>query len=259
MSDEKAVQDALRGTRCGEAIRVWKEQGMRCTNFTEEMLDALAQDPERRVEVAIERSFRARRVPSAYASVPWGSNELRLCTMPPFVDQAPDALDKWAAENQGCVAPVGLWWGSVSSLRMEISALQTQVRELKEAFKWSETKRDINNEGRHEQSEKIRKDMTELKTRLAAVENRPIGVVDCGTYEEGVTYPEGGGVSHDGSFWIAQRRTSAAPGGDETGASSRDWRLAVRRGKPGKSGHDRSIDARTLMHAPLPSSSGGER
>lgn len=69
--------------------------------------------------------------------------------------------------------------------------------------------------------------------KLCELDDRPIGVLDYGTYAEGKLYPRGAGVSFDGHFWTAQKATSDRPG---DGCPS--WRLAVRRGKPGRDGRD---------------------
>lgn len=55
-------------------------------------------------------------------------------------------------------------------------------------------------------------------------------VLDRGVWKAGVAYEKGDGVSHGGSFWIAQADTTEKP---ETG---KDWRLAVKRGRDGKDG-----------------------
>jgi hypothetical protein len=57
-----------------------------------------------------------------------------------------------------------------------------------------------------------------------------VGVLlDRGVWKEGRGYERGDGVTWRGSFWIAQKETSAKP--DE---ASSDWRLAVKRGRDGK-------------------------
>jgi hypothetical protein len=66
-----------------------------------------------------------------------------------------------------------------------------------------------------------------LETRLDAVEGRE----DAGVWQPGRTYPKFAGVTWNGSWWIAQARTSEQPG---EGATA--WRMAVRRGKQGKQG-----------------------
>lgn len=55
-------------------------------------------------------------------------------------------------------------------------------------------------------------------------------VIDRGTWKEGKTYQPGDGVTAGGSYWIAQTETSARP------ETSKDWRLAVKRGRDGKDG-----------------------
>lgn len=54
-------------------------------------------------------------------------------------------------------------------------------------------------------------------------------VLDKGVYREGQEYEAGDGVTFGGSFWIAQQKTTGKP---DSGA---DWRLAVKRGRDGKS------------------------
>lgn len=54
-------------------------------------------------------------------------------------------------------------------------------------------------------------------------------VVDRGVYSEGKEYEEGDGVTWGGSYWIAQRATTAKPDSGDSG-----WRLAVKRGRDGK-------------------------
>lgn len=53
-------------------------------------------------------------------------------------------------------------------------------------------------------------------------------VRDVGVWKDGTTYLQGDGVTWAGSFWTAQKDTTAKPDGSE------DWRLAVKRGRDGK-------------------------
>lgn len=53
-------------------------------------------------------------------------------------------------------------------------------------------------------------------------------VRDVGVWKEGAAYLEGDGVTWGGSFWTAQKDTTAKPDGSD------DWRLAVKRGRDGK-------------------------
>lgn len=55
-------------------------------------------------------------------------------------------------------------------------------------------------------------------------------VLDRGVFKEGHAYEPGDGVTWAGSFWIAQKETSAKPEGGD------GWRLAVKRGRDGKDG-----------------------
>lgn len=55
-------------------------------------------------------------------------------------------------------------------------------------------------------------------------------VLDRGTWKADRTYQPGDGVTAGGSYWIAQTETSARP------ETSKDWRLAVKRGRDGKDG-----------------------
>lgn len=50
--------------------------------------------------------------------------------------------------------------------------------------------------------------------------------IDAGAWKMGTEYAAGDGVSHDGSFWIAQAKTNDRP-------PSAAWRLAVKRGRDG--------------------------
>lgn len=59
-------------------------------------------------------------------------------------------------------------------------------------------------------------------------------VLDRGVFKEGQTYEAGDGATWGGSFYIAQRSTSAKPG--QPSDDSRAWRLAVKKGADGKSG-----------------------
>lgn len=52
--------------------------------------------------------------------------------------------------------------------------------------------------------------------------------IDRGVWQSGVTYAAGDCVTRSGSYWIAQRDTTAAPGAHD------DWRLAVKKGRDGK-------------------------
>jgi integrin beta 3 len=67
----------------------------------------------------------------------------------------------------------------------------------------------------------------------------PLGSpLDFGLWSAGRRYPKGAGVTHDGSWWIAQ---DVAPANVQPGLStpaSRVWRLAVKRGRNGKDGKD---------------------
>lgn len=53
-------------------------------------------------------------------------------------------------------------------------------------------------------------------------------VRDCGVWKDGAEYLQGDGVTWGGSFWTAQKDTTAKPDG------SSDWRLAVKKGRDGK-------------------------
>jgi hypothetical protein len=53
-------------------------------------------------------------------------------------------------------------------------------------------------------------------------------VLDAGVYKEGTAYQRGDGVTHGGSFFIAQVDSGEKPG------KSDDWRLAVKRGADGR-------------------------
>lgn len=55
-------------------------------------------------------------------------------------------------------------------------------------------------------------------------------VLDRGVYQEGAEYKPGDGVTWAGSFWIAQKDTSAKPD------SGDGWRLSVKRGRDGRDG-----------------------
>jgi integrin beta 3 len=53
-------------------------------------------------------------------------------------------------------------------------------------------------------------------------------LLECGVHKQGATYERGDGVTFQGSYWIAQRETTAKPGEDDS------WRLAVKKGRDGK-------------------------
>lgn len=72
-----------------------------------------------------------------------------------------------------------------------------------------------------------------LERRIAALEARPVGVIDGGVWTADKVYARGTGVSHGGGFWVAQCETRREPAD-----GNRDWRLAVHRGKPGRDGRD---------------------
>jgi integrin beta 3 len=55
---------------------------------------------------------------------------------------------------------------------------------------------------------------------------------DEGVFKIGTLYRKASGVTHGGSFWIAQEDTRDRPG------ESKAWRMAVRRGSDGKDGKD---------------------
>ena len=54
-------------------------------------------------------------------------------------------------------------------------------------------------------------------------------VIDQGVWRDGGEYDPGDGVTFRGSYWIAQRNTTAKPDDGNT-----DWRLAVKKGRDGK-------------------------
>lgn len=56
-------------------------------------------------------------------------------------------------------------------------------------------------------------------------------LIDRGVYRSETKYERGDVVSWDGSGWIAQRDTTEKPGN-----GSKDWRLAIKRGRDGKDG-----------------------
>lgn len=65
-------------------------------------------------------------------------------------------------------------------------------------------------------------------------------VIDRGPYKQGNTYEKGDGVTHGGSFWIAQGdKPEGAPG-----MGGKGWRLAVKKGRDGRDLRDNasSID-----------------
>ena len=64
--------------------------------------------------------------------------------------------------------------------------------------------------------------------RERVFELRTAVVIDRGVYRAG-EYLSGDAVTYGGSLWIAQRDTHEAPG-----SGSKDWRLAVKRGRDGK-------------------------
>jgi integrin beta 3 len=76
----------------------------------------------------------------------------------------------------------------------------------------------------------VRKDGSRLVTITLPIP------IDRGVWKPGTWYGKGDGVTWGGSFWIAQEATNAKPG--ESGADSRAWRLAVKRGTDGKAGRD---------------------
>lgn len=59
--------------------------------------------------------------------------------------------------------------------------------------------------------------------------------IDRGVFKEGAKYRKGDGVSFGGSWFIAQEDTSEKP------ESGKGWRLAVKRGRDGKSGEKRPV------------------
>lgn len=67
--------------------------------------------------------------------------------------------------------------------------------------------------------------------RIAALEQRPISITDGGVWQQGQTYAQAVGVTHDGGYWVSQRQTS-----DQPGDGNASWRLAVHRGRQGRQG-----------------------
>lgn len=66
--------------------------------------------------------------------------------------------------------------------------------------------------------------------RRETAELRMPVVLDAGFWKEGNSFEQGDGVTHGGSYWIAQKDTTTKP---EIG--NPDWRLAVRKGRDAKS------------------------
>lgn len=58
-------------------------------------------------------------------------------------------------------------------------------------------------------------------------------VIDKGIFRDGEAYEAGDGVTWAGSFWIAQKDSTAKPDTPDSG-----WRLAVKRGRDGKDGRN---------------------
>jgi hypothetical protein len=77
----------------------------------------------------------------------------------------------------------------------------------------------------------IQERLDEQHVRLTLLEERPLGVIDGGVWEPGITYPKGTGTTCDGHFWVSQYETAEQPG-----EGNPSWRLAVSRGKQGREG-----------------------
>lgn|GEM_PF-5586328 len=68
-----------------------------------------------------------------------------------------------------------------------------------------------------------------LLERVEKLEASRARSADRGAFRDGQTYELGDGVSHAGSYWLAQTATTERPG-----EGSKDWRLAVKKGRDGK-------------------------
>lgn len=71
-------------------------------------------------------------------------------------------------------------------------------------------------------------------------------VIDRGVYRDGSEYRAGDGVTWGGSFWIAQKDTSAKPDAGD------DWRLSVKRGRDGKNGEMKQAKAHSPVRVGVP-------
>lgn len=71
-------------------------------------------------------------------------------------------------------------------------------------------------------------------------------VIDRGVYRDGSEYKAGDGVTWGGSFWIAQKDTSAKPDAGD------DWRLSVKRGRDGKNGVAKEAKASQPVRVGVP-------
>lgn len=71
-----------------------------------------------------------------------------------------------------------------------------------------------------------------LEKRVQSLEARGSGLEYQGVFIDGKDYSKGDCVSEGGSMWVCTGRTSARPGGPS--AESRNWSLAVKRGRDGK-------------------------
>lgn len=74
-------------------------------------------------------------------------------------------------------------------------------------------------------------DRHEAEVRVALMESRSNALEYRGVWEPGCEYHRNSCVTHDGSMWIALESTTAKPGDAPS-----SWRLAVKKGRPGKIG-----------------------
>ena len=72
------------------------------------------------------------------------------------------------------------------------------------------------------------------RERMKAIEDRPVGVVYRGVWQAGIDYKHGDVTTWDGSMWIV---TGAGSTRHRPG-DSRDWTLAVKKGKDGRNARE---------------------
>jgi integrin beta 3 len=79
-----------------------------------------------------------------------------------------------------------------------------------------------------------RERIAKLEQRVVALEQRPIGVIYRGLWDESVSYAPHEGVTHRGSVFVAIEPSRGVKPEGADGV----WRLAVKRGRDGRDGRD---------------------
>lgn len=214
------------------AFRRYESNGHSVRGLSDDMLEALLEDPNFNHEVAAERQRRED------VELRREESETRALLTEPqknadsgtrFSRSDADAVHKWRDLFVNCARAL-----TDEEFERAVAALNTFLMEESNAIRNAPYSalatipllcRAMNVKN-VERNTKI----AALEARVAELEMRPKGMTYRGICDAGRVYEPGDVVTHSGSMWVATRRTGDTPGeGGNTG-----WLLAVKRGRDGK-------------------------